>query len=132
MGGQGQLYEDSVNIVAPVKVIHHCQQFVTRRGLRRREFLTVNPDFLTRLHLAAHVNLGRGIVPNTPPRQPRPNTGRSHSLYFFRSLSPNLLSDLRSIQNGSRHYDSNLSSGQPPASSRQPPASNCQPPVCRS
>src|SRR5580692_3900424 len=105
---QWKLYQNAINLIAPVQVCDHLKQFLRRNRLRRGMLLAVNSNLAATLHLSPDVDLGRRIMADKNHSQPWTYAGCRHRLYFRRDFRPNFASDLVTIQNNRSHQSSFL------------------------
>ena len=68
--GQRQLHQDAVDFVAAVQAGDEREQFFGSHAFGGRVLFAVEADFLGTLHLAAHVDLRRGVVPDQHHGEP--------------------------------------------------------------
>ena len=106
LGGQGQLHEDPIDIVAPVEFFDQSEQFRSRGRLRRRELFAVDAHFFTGFDFAPHIDLGCGMVAHQDDREAGTHPRRGHGFHFRRNFSANILRDFASVENRGRHSDS--------------------------
>src|SRR5581483_5960289 len=101
--GKRKLYQDAVNLVTGIQVMHQVEKFFGAGCRRGRVFLAVDADFLAAFDLTANIDLRRGIVAHEDHGEAGTDAGSGQVLDFCGDFCADVGSDFGAVQDGGRH-----------------------------
>ncbi len=103
LGGQGQLHQDAVDLIAAVQIVDQVEQFHCGGGFGQSMLFAIEANFFTSLYLAANVDFRRGVVAHQDNRQAGANSSRGQILGFCRYLTADFVRDTDTVKDSGGH-----------------------------